>query len=571
MANRAVYDEDEFEDGFIDKETGQERILEIETDLGADGFFMQEERKLKKPVDSFAKISYDTLDPNGKRRFTRLSKKLVGTSGAGTKHVNPEEINGYDFYGLAHPPYNLDYLTELAEENPTHKACIVAKTVNIVGLGYQWKETSKIKMLRQNAEEDEAKLERLTKKLDRVQEAMDEWLEDLNEEDDFLDILMKVWMDVEATGNGYLEVGRNRDGTIGYIGHVPAFTVRVRLNRDGFMQLIDRPDKMIFFRNFGDTTTADPLGRDRFPNELMHFKKYSPKNAYYGIPDVVAALGAVAGDKFASSYNLDYFENKAIPRYALIVKGAKLSNAAERKLLDFFKKEVKGKHHGTLYIPVPAPMGSNVDVKLEPLENKVQEGSFTKYREQNRMEIAMVHRTPLSKLTVEGSTATGARESDKTFRTQVCQPEQRRIDKKIRRIIKEKTDIFNFTLTGYDLIDEETKSRIHDRYIRLGVMNADEVRADLGMQPRKGGGKYVDPAKESEAKIKLQSEQAKAATMKGLNDGVTGGDKGNSRKTTEGNRNAKEITARTPKAETSRGINSKNETVDKEGVRASRR
>ncbi len=67
-----------------------------------------------------------------------------------------------------------------------------------------------------------------------------------------------------------------------------------------------------------------------------NIKKYTPNNSFYGVPDVIPAKTALAGDEFASRFNLDYFENKAVPRYIITVKGATLSRDAERKLLEFF-------------------------------------------------------------------------------------------------------------------------------------------------------------------------------------------------------------------------------------------
>ena len=577
MATRFEDDDiEKLDDGFHDEDPtsptyGQERIIdEVTLDDGFEGFLAVEERKLKKGEDPFTKLDYTKMDKNSKRRFTRLSKRLQGSGGAATKHINPEEISGYDFYGLARPPYNLDYLVELSVENATHAACIQAKVVNIVGLGYKWEETHKVKEAKLNASEDDDKMAKLARKTERVTTTLDGWLEDLNEEDDLVDTLMKVWADVEATGNGYIEIGRNRDNTVGYLGHIPAATVRVRLDRDGFFQLVDRPDRMIFFRNYGDRVTRDPLGRDDKPNEIIHIKKHTAKSAYYGIPDIIAALPAVAGDKFSSQYNLDYFENKAIPRYALIIKGAKLSQAAEKRILEYFRREVKGKHHGTLYIPVPAPMGSNVDVKLEPLENKVQDSSFTKYREQNRIEIHMVHRVPPSKTAVEITGASSAsRESDKTFKIQVCKPEQRRMETKLNRIISEVTDMFKFRFAEYDLIDEETQSRINDRYIRLGVLSTNEVRAKLGQHPRVGGDKYLDLAAESEAKIALQEAQSEAALMKPV--AATGGvsKPGPSRNTTDGSKNAKGT--KTPSQATPTGRATSGSKIDQNGPRARER
>lgn len=518
---------------------------------------LKEEGKLNSSEDRFTKAEI----PEG------LAKRLIGAGGAGTKHINPEEVDGYDFYGLARPPYNMEYLAELAVENATHAACIQTKVINIVGLGYHWQETSKIKIARLDNSDDEEKTAKLARKLDRTQASLEDWIDDLNEEDDFVDTLMKIWADVESTGNGYLEVGRNRDGSIGYLGHIPAATVRVRLARDGFMQLVDRPDRMVYFRNFGDRDSNDPFGRDSRPNEIIHFKKHTPKSAYYGVPDIVAALPAVAGDKFSAAYNLDYFENKAVPRYALIVKGARLSTQAERRILEYFRREVKGKHHTTLYIPVPAPMGSNVDVKLEPLENKVQDGSFSKYREQNRSDIMMVHRTPSSKIAVDGSNSSGSREADKTFKTQVCRPEQRRIEKKINRIVKEVTDMYLFKFDEYDLIDEETRSRIHDRYVRLGIKNPNEIRADLGLPPRKGGDTYVDLALESQAKIKLQDAQAK--NVKAIGNDLKGGTRGPNRETTDGSDATG--TGGTPKDQSAQGRDAKGTRLDSEGPKVRER
>lgn len=549
-------DENEFE-GFTNEDGEPVIIDDVTLDGERDSAYRSELKKLAVAGDPFSAIPYNALDRNAKRRATRLvNKQLQGSGGARPKHINVEQINGYELYGLAMPPYSLDNLVNLSVENDTHYACIVHKATNICGLGYKWKERSRVKEARQAVEEDEDKIKKLARKLQRVTDGLDEWLDGLNIEEDFNEILFKVWFDVEATGNGYLEISRTNAGKIGYVGHIPAATMRVRVNRDGFIQMVE--DRLTFFRNFGDLVTPDYFGKDPRPNEVIHFKKHNAKNAYYGIPDIIAAMSSVAGEKFASEYNLDYFENKAVPRYALIVKGAKLSQQAERKILEYFRREVKGKHHNTLYIPVPAHAGSNVDVKLEPIENKVQEGSFEKYRAGNRESIAMVHRVPKSKLGIGGGVA-AAREEAKSFKIQVVQPEQRRIAKKINRLVREVTDMYSFTFEEYDLLDAETISRINDRYIRLGVVSPDEVRGELGKHPRKGGGKYVDMAAESAAKTALleaQVKQVEAAAEMALRapevKPIKGGTPGPERKTTDGSSKNKQELA-TPQDQKAEG------------------
>lgn len=589
---------DEF-DGFRN-EDGEPNIIDgVETDEAVESFYRQELKKMANGEDPFAALPFTALDRNAKRRVTRQIKKYSefvsqdkapnfsgGKQKGGTKSWNIEQINGYELYELALPPYNLEHLIDLSVENDTHYACIVTKAINIVGLGYKWKEKSKVKEARQNIEDEDEKMAKLARKLQRVTDTLDEWIEGLNVEEDFNEILYKVWIDVESTGNGYLEVGRTNKGELGYVGHIPSASLRVRKWHDGFIQIVQ--DKLTFFRNYGDKTTPDYFGKDPRPNEIIHFKKHSSKNTYYGVPDIIAAMSSVAGEKFSSEYNLDYFENKAVPRYALIVKGAKLSMQAERRILEYFRKEVKGKHHGTLYIPVPAHMGSNVDVKLEAIENKVQEASFEKYRDGNRTSISMVHRVPKSKLGISQGVA-AAREDDKSFKVQVCKPEQRRVAKKINRLVSEKTDMYSFVFEEYDLIDEETRSRIHDRYVRTGVENSNEIRAELGYHPRKGGNAYMNVAELMAAQIELalaqagmanaqaevapitaqaQADAAKARAMAPV--GNTGGKTGPPRKTTDGSEKNKQQTS-TPAASTPQGKGTSGTAADKGPAKSTRR
>lgn len=533
-------------------------------------------KTLTKGNDAFAAVPFEALDNNAKRRVKyHLKKKLKGQGDAKSKSWNVEEINGYELYGLAMPPYNLENLVDLSVENDTHYACIRAKCINIVGIGYKWKERRKVKEARMAVEEDDTKMIKLARKLTRVTESLDEWIEELNLEEDFNEILYNIWFDVEATGNGYMEIGRQRNGQIGYIGHVPSKTMRVRKDRDGYIQIVQ--DKTTFFRNFGDRSTPDYFGKDPQPNEIVHFKKHTSKNIYYGVPDVIAAMTAIAGQKFAGEYNLDYFENKAVPRYALIVKGAKLSAAAERKILEYFRKEVRGKHHGTLYIPVPAHMGSNVDVKLEAIENKVQEAGFEKYRAGNHESIAMVHGVPKSWLGI-GVGVAAAREDDKKFKTGIVRPEQRRVAKKVNRVVREHTDMYLFEFEELDLLDAETRSRIHDRYIRLGIESPNEARAEVGYMPRKGGDRYVNVADESKAKVDLTtsqaglaSEQTKAIGNQPKEDPRTNGNippgkgvkgPGPDRKTTDGSPKDKQPTS-TPAKDTPQGKGTRGTAADK--------
>jgi PBSX family phage portal protein len=297
---------------------------------------------------------------------------------------------------------------------------------------------------------------------------------------------MKFYTDVQATGNGYLEVGRTVTGEIGYIGHIPATTMRVRRLKDGYVQIIG--NKVVYFRNFG-ASNPNPITDDPRPNEIIHFKEYSPLNTYYGIPDIMSAISSLHGDQLASQYNIDYFANKAVPRYVVTLKGAKLSEEAEDKMFRFLQTSLKGQSHRTLYIPLPGDSDTNkVEFKMEPIENGVQEASFNEYRIRNRDDILVAHQVPLSKIGGgDTSSIASALAQDRTFKEQVARPAQKNIEKVINKVIREKTDVVEFKFNEFTLTDEIAQSQILERYVKTQIMVPNEAREALGLPQRPDG------------------------------------------------------------------------------------
>jgi len=450
------------------------------------------------------------LSPTFRRRMNRdIQKRFTGVDGTGTQqNLLQAAVTGYAMFDLVEPPYNLEYLSTIYEISPYNYAAINAKVANIVGLGFDFIETRKTNDALDEITDDK-QLERARRKLSRIRQDLHDWLEDCNDEETFKETLTKFYTDVEATGNGYLEIGRTSSGKIGYIGHIPSKTMRVRRLRDGFIQLLY--GKAVYFRNFGDQETPNPIagGLDR-PNEIIHLKKYTPKNNYYGIPDIIAAQNAMTGNELAGKYNLDYFENKAVPRYIITVKGAKLSTESERKLLEFFQVGLRGKNHRSLYIPLPPDSpDSKTEFKMEPVEAGSQESSFNIYRTSNRDEILMAHRTPINKIgTPAGINLAAARDADKTFKEQVCRPAQENLEKKLNKVIEEMTDALKIKFNELTLTDEDTQSKIDERYLRFQVLTPNEIRLRMGLVPRDGGDEPVDLQAQA-AEVKAQALQSR--------------------------------------------------------------
>jgi PBSX family phage portal protein len=461
-------------------------------------------------IDELKKVR--GLGSSFKRKVSReFSKAFTGAEGTGTQqNLLAQAITGYAMFDLVEPTYNLEYLSVVYETSTYNYAAINAKVANIVGLGYDFVETKKTNDAL-DALTDDKSLERARRKISKLRQDIHAWLDTTNEEDTFTQTLIKTYTDLEATGNGYIEIGRTTGGNIGYIGHIPSKTMRVRRLRDGFIQLLY--GKAVYFNNFGDTETENPIaGQEDRPNEIIHLKKYTPMNNYYGIPDIIAAQVALAGNELSGRYNLDYFENKAVPRYIITVKGAKLSPESERKLLEFFQVGLKGKNHRSLYIPLPGDTpDSKTEFKMEPVEANPQESSFNVYRKSNRDEILLAHRVPINKIgTPEGVNLAVARDADKTFKEQVCRPAQMILEKKVNKIFEEKTDALSLKFNELTLTDEDTQSKIDERYLRMQVITPNEVRIRKGMIPLDGGDDVIElkgPAKAEQTAVAGNTRQ----------------------------------------------------------------
>ena len=449
-----------------------------------------EEKDMFKNLD----LSKLSLSKKIRNKGYRLNKRYQeGADGTQSKYRDPEQemsgVNGYGLFDIVEPPYNLETLASLFEENSTHQACITARTMNTVGLGFSWDDTAKSRKIIEKAtvKGNEDSLRRARERLQNEEDRLYELFNNFNVNDSITETMIKIWTDVLATGNGYMEIGRNRNGKIGYIGHIPSPYIRVRRQRDGYIQRSGV--NFVYFRNFQDPhKTPDPINSDPNPNELIHFKMYSPTNTYYGVPSAVSALSAIIGDKFAKEYNIDYFENKSIPRYAIILKGGNLSPQSKKEVINYFRNEVKGNNHGTLFIPLPATLGNNVDIKFEALENTTQEASFDKYRKSNRDEITIAHRVPGTKIGIyDNANLAVSRDADKTFKVQVIGPDQEIFGNKMNRVVKEFSELKKFKFNEIDLIDEDLHSRIWDRYLRTSVVTPNEVRKQIGLTALTGG------------------------------------------------------------------------------------
>ncbi len=454
---------------------------------------MPVDRTIKHDPDPFAdndikKIrNLDGLSDSVKRRMSRIEKKFDSADGStSSKQLEEQILTAYSTFDVVQPPHNVDYLAALYNLSPILRGAVRAKVSSTVGMGYDIVESRKATAIL--ADTAEADLDAKRKKIRKAKAIIEDQLEACNSSMTFTEVLTRVFTDVETIGYGCLEIARKNTGQIGYIGHIPSKTVRVRRKRDGYVQMI--AEKAVFFRNFGDTTTANPIGNDPRPNELIFFvgDNYSPNESYYGVPASISAKQAIAGNEFSARFNLDYFENKALPRYVFVLKGGRLNDDSQRKLSEFFET-MKGQNHRTLIVPLPADTSdTKSSFEMNPVETGVQDSSFNNYRKGNLQEILMAYRVPANKLGIsEGVDLGSARDLSKNFSETVTRPEQKNIERPLNRIISEWTDMVQIKLKETSLSDDTELSKQDQVYLTLGALTPNDVRRRWGFAPLKNG------------------------------------------------------------------------------------
>jgi capsid portal protein len=131
---------------------------------------------------------------------------------------------------------------------------------------------------------------------------------------------------------------------------------------------------------------------------------------------------------------------------------------------------------------------------MKPIENGIQEGSFSQYRKQVRDDILVAHQVPLSKLGgSDASQIAASLSQDRTFKEQVTRPAQRNLEKILNKIIREKTDVLELKFNELTLTDELAQSQIITNYVKNQIMAPNEARDILNLAERPDGDAMITP------------------------------------------------------------------------------
>lgn len=393
---------------------------------------------------------------------------------------------------IIEPPTNpLVWATAMERNTRLHRA-IHTYARNTVGLG--WEIAPLVDVNEDTPQVDLDRIEEETARLEAL------FLHP-NREMPFTTLMYLVKIDEEATGNGYMEVTRNNAGEIDGLYHAPSHTIRLLKGGRGFVQI--RGTVKRYFKHFGDERAVDATtGREaggqglapaRRATELIHFKIYSPRSSFYGLPRFVAAAPAIAGNRLAAQRNVAFFENDAVGRLAITVSGGRLTADSIDMIKQFLAKG-KGPENAHRVMVLQSESkkigigDTKAQINVVPLTVGVTEdASFLGYRQANDEEIREAFGIAKVFFTTEDVNRATAAVSRQITNEQEFEPD--RLDKEFRinhTILHARpfeAELVEFHFTRPRVSDPVDRAQIEDIYARHGALTPNDLRDSLGLDP----------------------------------------------------------------------------------------
>ena len=392
----------------------------------------------------------------------------------------------YDQSNIVKPLYNLSNLAKLLDMNTWHYRACKTKARDAAG-------NYNLTPLIDNPSKKQKKL------LENV-------IDDIDPEGNksITEILEKFQLDYESTGNNALEIiGEGKDLKLK---HIPSHTVRRTKDRQVYVQ--KRGTKTRYFKRFGadfdlDYETgkrykAGELSVQQDANEILHLMNYSSRSDYYGVPDNIPALMSILGDRESQEYNLDFFENHAVPDYAVTVTGTSLNPEVKKQIKKYFNQSLRENRRSTLVITADkdkagGDLGLNdqedIEIKFQKLAADVKNSSFRLYRQDNRDEILAAHGVPPYRAAVAASGALGqnvAKETNEIYKNSVIGPRQDILEQRLNIMFQQKLNItdWKFEFNKLDTKDEEKEDDKKFKGFDKGAITPNELRRHLGYEPK---------------------------------------------------------------------------------------
>lgn len=449
------------------------------------------------------------------------------------------------------PPWDFDALQTLLISNTIHSAAIETKAADYAYSGWRLNQVPEVTQLLEDhvISEDE-----LSKCEDEVRGFLDTLLQGRPVEDMCRDLAI----DFETIGMCGFEMVRKKNALLDSVYVVPARTMRHLREKSaewekGARMIQSRFNKKRYFGGLGYNVeyvgdkgkNFDPLTAnvEDFPGPSLEvrkaFIKFAKKKLFnpehplkavtkpekaatemvtmnrrpltisetYGTPAGISAYGAMLALQKIENYNLDFFDTKGVPQYAIILKKLQRVRRAPIKASDgtiepnadptaqlrntiaeFFQKRLSMGNRSVLTLQ----LFGDTEVQFERLSADTLDASFAEYEARAREMIRLAHRMPPAALGIAETANLGAgRDTSqmRRYRDHIVVPGQRDFASLVNIILRVGLLLpyFKFEFVPITL-EEETALR--DYYLNVakgGYITEDELLSRVpGGFPERG-------------------------------------------------------------------------------------
>ena len=412
-----------------------------------------------------------------------------------------DPFNNRHVRGAQEPPYNPAELVNLTELHPVHGAALEQKSTDIIGTGWQWTLTDP-----PEAEDGEISEEEM-RTLETQMGALEFWFRSLAAPETTMLETLWAWVwDWKTTGQGFLEVGRNKEtDEVSKLFHVPSHTCR--FHRDGVRIIQIRRGRRVWFKRWGAPTDLEvnrvtgalkpkeEIPEEQLANHMLVIQEPNRRSSWYGIPAYVASIGWIVLAVAARDDNIFFFHNRREPRWVVILKNLADDPDMEEQIRQALTVDHKFPHRNMLL----QLLGENADVEFQKLAVDRNDGSFGKLMEQADQQVLVSHRIPPERLGVARVGPLGGNvlmAASQTYAQIVVEPAQAILSSRINRFIGVEFpqggsgEVDDPTLMPWlweplpvDLTSEQNDVEMTTKLFKANVITLNEARERIGEEP----------------------------------------------------------------------------------------
>jgi len=469
---------------------------------------------------------------------------------------------------IAKPPYSPDCMANFLEVDDIHFRAVKTKVTDSVGKNYKFKSSYPITEASNDKEEISVTQQDLQKEVNVIKK----FIKNCNDSMAFEDICFKAGMDKEGIGWGAFEVIRNAEGKIAKLNHMPATRLRVLEGFTGFVEIHGATlNKYTYYLPFGkkvlkrvqnplnptetilrpynpdedgelkvgsndlefnfvDRTTGKTMESGNISekfntsaNEVLFIPTPHSNTIYYGYSDAITAIGAIVANSYIRDYVIQFFEHNCVPRYAVIIKGARVDDEFKKLIYDHFENKIKGAAHKTLILTIAGMANKNIEIEFKKIDADRKESDFLETRKANNQITMTAHGTSAAILGINETANLGSGKGlsqAEMYKDRIVRPLQlswaRHLNKLFRLGLGVRFAEIEFD--PFDVRDQLTSAQALNLFLQSGVMTINEARSELGVGgPLEGGDEAFVRVREGSAvlvselpniKSKLQQQES---------------------------------------------------------------